>query len=539
MTYFPKNIDPQLWTHANALCNGRISEIEMRELETILDADPRAQEFFVDFMNVNAEILWLVSSKQHSTMDSSPQIALSPPKQSPILGFLGDFGNIFLQYSPFSFLLLFLFIGVTLFAASYWLFSPHADKISLESGFVAQITKMQDCDWRTANPPSAEMTQLQAGRKLHLEKGLAQITYSNGAVVLLEGPASFTVDSSNSGFLSRGKLIARADTRQSWQFTIITPVARFIDLGTEFGVKIDELGRSVVAVFEGKVNAEAKIADGRWTAPVSFVKGEAAICTGTKFLDKSVSRNEFPSLLPPPPPAMDPAYLRWLQANQDMQKRQDLIAYYDFEPDFSKPNVLINRAPSGSELNGEIQNAPWVAGRFPDKGALEFKENKAGVRINLPNEYPQITLIAWIKINLSDNYHGILLSDNWGRLKELHWQIHKKGEFAMAVLGQKWGSQTERTFPRDCINKWCMVAGVIKPPRETIFYFNGEPFETLLCESMPAVNIGSATIGGWNTTGAFDEDVDRPLSGRMDELMIFKTALTPEEIKQIYESGKP
>ena len=71
---------------------------------------------------------------------------------------------------------------------------------------------------------------LQAGQQLQLEKGIAQITYSNGAVVLLEGPASFTVDSPNSGFLSRGKLTARADTEKSRQFTIAharRPVRRF------------------------------------------------------------------------------------------------------------------------------------------------------------------------------------------------------------------------------------------------------------------------------------------------------------------------
>ena len=49
-----------------------------------------------------------------------------------------------------------------------------------------------------------EVEQLQAGRQLQLEKGIVQITYSNGAVVLLEGPVSYTVDSPNSGFLGRG-----------------------------------------------------------------------------------------------------------------------------------------------------------------------------------------------------------------------------------------------------------------------------------------------------------------------------------------------
>ena len=93
---------------------------------------------------------------------------------------------------------------------------------------------------------------------------------------MLEGPVSYTVDSPKSGFLSRGKLTARADTEESRQFTIDTPSARFVDLGTEFGVMIDDQGRSAVAVFSGKVNAEAKLANGRWSKPLLSRRGRGS-----------------------------------------------------------------------------------------------------------------------------------------------------------------------------------------------------------------------------------------------------------------------
>ena len=77
--------------------------------------------------------------------------------------------------------------------------------------------------------------------------------------------------------------MARADTEESRQFKIITADARFEDLGTEFGVMIDDKGRIAVAVFAGKVKAEAKLADGRWTVPVSLGRGEAAVCEAAEF----------------------------------------------------------------------------------------------------------------------------------------------------------------------------------------------------------------------------------------------------------------
>jgi hypothetical protein len=387
------------------------------------------------------------------------------------------------------------------------------------------------------------MMPLQAGSELQLEKGIAQITYSNRAVVLLEGPASFTVDSPNSGFLSRGKLTARADSEQSRQFTILTPNARFVDLGTEFGVMIDDKGRSAVAVFAGKVKAEAKLADGRWTTPVSLIKGEAVVCEGAKFTPQVAQRSDFPALqpLPLPPPSL--SFQHWLDVSHDLQSRQDLVAYYDFQPNPSNPTVLFNRAPTGAVLNGEIQNATWVDGRFPGKSALEFMAGDAGVRVNLPGEYRQMTLIAWLSSNrLANDFNGILMSDGWLRSRELHWEIQDNGLVDLIVFGQKEHRDSTQPIPADSLKRWCMVTGVIDTATNQIsLYLNGEFSDKIDPKLIPVIQIGSATIGGWDNQGRGDSTSENThnLSGRMDELMIFQKALTAEEIKQIYEAGKP
>ena len=40
--------------------------------------------FYLDYLKINAEILWLVSAKQHSTMDSGPAVTLPPLLARPI-----------------------------------------------------------------------------------------------------------------------------------------------------------------------------------------------------------------------------------------------------------------------------------------------------------------------------------------------------------------------------------------------------------------------------------------------------------------------
>jgi hypothetical protein len=534
------NIDSRLWWLCNAAYDGTISEEEMRELELLLDADPKAREFYLDFFTINADILWLVSAKQRGMKILNSEISPSPlvdvPDRSPLLGFLGDWANFFNQHSTFSFVLIVVFLSMTILLINHF-----SAKAPAETAFIAQISATKDCQWSTTIAPP---TDLQAGRQLRLEKGIAQITYSNGAIVLIEGPTFFTVDSATCGFLSQGKLAARADSERSRHFAIATPHARFVDLGTEFGVMIDDKGRSAVAVFAGKVSAEAKLPDGRWSAPLALRKGEAVVCEGAKFTPQVASRSDFPTLRPPPPPR-DPSYQRWLVASRELQNRQDLVAYYDFQPEANNPKILLNRAPTGESYNGDIQNATWVEGRFPGKSALAFMAADSGVRVNLPGEHKQLTVIAWVNnTRLANKYNGILMSDSWGEPEKLHFQIRDSGQIIMHVCGRWLGQDyycSTKAIPDDCLSRWCMIAGVIDASDQGSFnlYLNGEFFEKLKSEQISAVQIGSAMIGDWDSGNYEDPDIIRYFSGRIDELMIFQRALTAEEIRQIYLSGKP
>ena len=210
MSTFPENISPRICQLTAADCNGTITEQEMHELEMLLDEDPRAQEFYVDFLTVNAEILWLVSAKQRGmNISASKEISIPEiniPNRSPVLTFLGDCASYINQHSPLSFILIFLMFGLGIFAPVYFAYFRHSGEILSETELVAQITEMRNCQWSTAVPAPMVEEQLKIGRILQLEKGVLQITYSNKAVVLLEGPVTYTVDSPKSGFLSRGKV---------------------------------------------------------------------------------------------------------------------------------------------------------------------------------------------------------------------------------------------------------------------------------------------------------------------------------------------
>ncbi len=539
----PDNHKPQLQELLSNLVDEKLSEQELKELQALLRDDPDAQQFYIKYTMLHSWLTWDYveqSPAESRLLSLNKQENADESVKSPILGFLGDVANFLNHHSPLSFVLLIVIFGMTLWATAYWFSGRHSDKVPMDSAFVAQITATKGCQWSTAITPPTEMMQLQVGQQLQLEKGIAQITYSNQAVVLLEGPASFTVGSPNSGFLSQGKLTARADSDESRQFTIVTPDARFVDLGTEFGVMIDDQGRAAVAVFAGEVKAEAKLADGRWTTGVPIREGEAVVCEGAKFTRQVAQRSNFPTLQPLPPPP--PSYQRWLDASRELRKRPDLLAYYDFQSEANNPKVLVNRAPTGAALDGEIQNATWVKGRFLGKSALEFMADDAGVRVNLPGQYPQMTLIAWINSKqLKNNYNAILMSDDWKRSRELHWEIRSRGQIELCIFGQKISGDSTQNISADCLNRWCMIAGVINTPNQCTLYLNGEYFENLNSTEIPVIQLDWATIGGWNNEGKGDSTSGavHNFPGRIDEMMIFQKALTAEEIKRIYDAGKP
>ena len=124
----------------------------------------------------------------------------------------------------------------------------------------ASISAAADCHWEQADAAIVVGTQLAAGRRLQLLEGSVELTFADGAVVTLIGPATLVVESPARGSLREGMLSAKVG-EEARGFTVQTPGATIVDLGTEFGISVpprDEqsgqpLGQEEVHVFAGVV----------------------------------------------------------------------------------------------------------------------------------------------------------------------------------------------------------------------------------------------------------------------------------------------
>ncbi|MGI9242713.1 MAG: FecR domain-containing protein, partial [Verrucomicrobiales bacterium] len=87
---------------------------------------------------------------------------------------------------------------------------------------------------------------------LKLEAGIARVQFYSGAEVILEGPVEFELRGNNIAACLSGDF--RASVPPAAQgFTVLSPKVEMVDLGTEFGASIGDDGATEVHVFEGEV----------------------------------------------------------------------------------------------------------------------------------------------------------------------------------------------------------------------------------------------------------------------------------------------
>jgi len=92
----------------------------------------------------------------------------------------------------------------------------------------------------------------------HVPKdGLFRIRFDNGAIVAIEGPAHFKIDSPKRMHLHSGKLNAWCP-EAAHGFQVVTATGTVTDLGTSFGVSTDANGASDFLVLDGLIEVTRK-----------------------------------------------------------------------------------------------------------------------------------------------------------------------------------------------------------------------------------------------------------------------------------------
>ncbi len=209
---------------------------------------------------------------------SSTRTSEDQSDRSPILGFLGDAfqaGTDFLSRG----LVVSVLLAIGLPGVLFLILVLHVARQPAPVVPVAKVTQTHKCVWDQSSTALSTGADLLAGEQLQLTEGLAEVTFADGAKVLLEGPAVFDATKRNGGFLQAGSLVANVPKR-AVGFTVRTPQAVIVDLGTDFGVSVDQDGTTEAHVFTGRVEVAVRTeATETVQAPKELHVGQAArIC---------------------------------------------------------------------------------------------------------------------------------------------------------------------------------------------------------------------------------------------------------------------
>jgi hypothetical protein len=123
---------------------------------------------------------------------------------------------------------------------------------------IGRVSGMRDVVWGPNQRQLRFGDPLFPSQKLRIESGVVELLLVNGAKITLEGPAEFEPSAAFEAHLSVGK-IAAAAPRTARGYTVFTPTAELFDIGTQFGVVVDDSGDSELYVFDGDVVARSRV----------------------------------------------------------------------------------------------------------------------------------------------------------------------------------------------------------------------------------------------------------------------------------------
>jgi hypothetical protein len=312
-------------------CSGIIDDCEFHRLEAHLLHDEDARRYFLEYIHHHTQIHFAIRANRATTA------VLDQIGKSSTLPRTPGFGRRASSVSRARWLTG-IAAGVLAVASSAGILlrtrafeRSRLDVVAqgkISSGNVAWLVNAQNCRWAgTEVGPGRDM---RAGKSLSLEQGLAEIEFDQGARIILQGPAAVELLSGCKVRLRHGTLTARVP-RRAQGFTVVSPGGRVVDLGTEFGLTVDEGGATTVRVFKGEVEAFPGVGGGARDHGVTIHQDQTARIDGRSVDLKSSEQ------------ANDPvAYIRSIET-------PTVLAARSLRLDFGnpKPGTIQDRAGRG------------------------------------------------------------------------------------------------------------------------------------------------------------------------------------------------
>jgi hypothetical protein len=422
-----------------------------------------------------------------------------------------------------------------------------AEPADVKDGGVAVLTRVNGLkgaaatEWRVGQtiPPGS----------MAWDAGLMQLEFYCGATVVVEGPAEIEILDESRVVCRLGRLRAHV-SEPARGFAVLAPSFELVDLGTEFGLNVSGDGAAEVHVFDGKVELYDAQSNRNLATRRELNAGDA-LAVDRDGTANPIAARDADFVTPARLSQMTDSRRReqlgdWRAFRDSLQNDPRVVAYFPFDRSDTDDRLLVGYGTNGSTLTGAIVGCEWSEGRWPDKPSLQFKRPGDRVRVNIPGEFASATYSTWLRVDgLDRQQNSLLLTDGFG-INRPHWQIRQRGNLVLGVRHSETVSHsyvTEPIFNLFRLGQWIHLATVYDADQAcVIHYVNGElaTRESFKEPASGLLTIGDATIGNWSVpANRHRRSSVRNLNGCLDELIVFGEALDDQEVRHIYEVGRP
>lgn len=537
------------------LVGGEATAEDIAALEKLLDGNADAQRRYVHYLDLHAELL-----SRSDVADAIPSsVGTDDNAASAIRHRLTKTLVMFAALAAVLLVALGLGIG-------RWMAQPPGDGGFARNNVDESSTRPVINDLgvavltRVSNLVGKRSADLVAGKTIppgviQWDAGLLQLEFYSGATVVVEGPAEIEILDESRVVCRSGRLRAHVP-EPARGFAVLAPTFELVDLGTEFGMNVTDDGAAEVHVFDGTVELyDAK--SNRDVATRRELNAGNALTVDRDGTSKPIAVRDADfvtsTLLSQMADTRQQAQLRdWRAFRDSLRDDPRVVAYFPFDRTDAEDRVLIGYGANGSRLDGAIVGCEWSEGRWPDKTSLQFKRPGDRVRISVPGEFESLTFSIWLRVDgLDREFNSLLLTDGF-LPSAMHWQIHQDGALVLGTKNSvegKYNYETESIFNLFRLGQWVHLATVYDNDNSRVtHYVNGQltAREPLREAASGLLKIGNATIGNWSLPSDRNPRNEaqrarrvRNFNGCMDELIVFGQALDDQEVRRIYEVGRP
>jgi len=425
--------------------------------------------------------------------------------------------------------------------------APSVDQISVFQPAVAALVRAVGVEWANETNRYSSGAVLTAG-SLKLTRGLIELEFYRGARVVIEGPAEFELVSDMEARCLSGKIRVEV-TPPAHGFKVLSPNLHVIDVGTSFGLEVRSDGQADIHVFQGEIKmaspstpeTQQPLTEGQSAQVSQSGEIRSVQLASTDFVSLEEIEQQYGI-------EMEQRYRAWQAHASRLKQDPSLLIYYDFESQRATPRTLANHAINApTESHGTVIGCQWTEGRWPGKGALDFKQFGDRVRFTMPGRFASLTCLAWVRVDgLSHSLNALLMSGK-ARAGEPQWQLRQTGSmlFGKRIL-DGWGSdhieghESTPVLTPEQMGLWMHLGVAYDLTSRTVrYYLNGQEVSHEAINSTLLVSLDAMEIGNWTPQVGQPIEPTRNFNGRLDEFAVFGRSLSAEEIHGIYELGRP